>query len=249
MAWRWCTRTTYGGAGCSSRSEPVATHPNPPVPQKLPARERALREVRGWLWVILAFLFIQGTLVQARVIPSESMVNTLLVGDHVLVNRFGYDAEVPFTRLHMTLWREPQRQQVIVFHAPLPGNPDLVKRVIGMPGDKLEIRSGAVWINGQALIEPYLPETPDAWENRGPIEVPAGSYFMMGDNRNNSYDSRAWGFARRSMIVGTPLFIYLSVDAPGTAWQPGHIGDRLRAYGMALMHPDHVRWRRLFVPF
>ena len=208
-----------------------------------------LREVRGWLWVILAFLFIQGTLVQARVIPSESMVKTLLIGDHVLVSRFGYDAEVPFTGLHVSLWRQPQRQQVIVFHAPLPGHPDFVKRVIGMPGDRLEIRAGVVWINGKPLTEPYLADAPDSWENRGPIEVPPDSYFVMGDNRNNSYDSRYWGFVPRSAIVGTPLFIYLSLDAPSEAWQPGHIRDRLSAYGMALLHPGHVRWRRLFVPF
>ncbi len=208
-----------------------------------------LREARGWLWVILAFLFIQGTLVQARVIPSESMVKTLLIGDHVLVSRFGYDAEVPFTSLHLTLWREPHRQQMIVFHAPLPGHPDFVKRIIGMPGDTLEIRAGAVWINGKPLTEPYLADTPDPWENRKPVKVPPDSFFVMGDNRNNSYDSRYWGFVPRSTIVGTPLFIYLSLDAPSEAWQPGHIRERLSAYGMALLHPDHVRWRRLFVPF
>ncbi|HUJ40309.1 MAG TPA: signal peptidase I [Candidatus Acidoferrales bacterium] len=215
----------------------------------LDARARMLREARGWLWVILAFLFIQGTLVQARVIPSESMVRTLLIGDHVLVSRFGYDAEVPFTSLHLTLWRQPHRQQMIVFHAPLPGHPDFVKRIIGMPGDTLEIRGGAVWINGKPLTEPYLADTPDPWENRKPIKVPPDSYFVMGDNRNNSYDSRYWGFVPRSAIVGTPLFIYLSLDAPSEAWQPGHIRERLGAYAMALLHPDHIRWRRLFVPF
>ena len=224
-------------------------NPAPSPSEHLDARARMMREVRGWLWVILAFLFIQGTLVQARVIPSESMVKTLLIGDHVLVSRFGYDAEIPFTPLHVSLWRDPHRQQVIVFHAPLPGHPDFVKRIIGMPGDHLEIRSGAVWVNGKPLTEPYLPDTPDTWENRAPIEVPANSYFVMGDNRNNSYDSRYWGFVPRSAIVGTPLFIYLSLDAPSEAWQPGHIRDRLSAYEMAVLHPSHVRWRRLFVPF
>jgi len=223
------------------------------TPETAPTRsdrgERVLRELRGWLWVILAFLFIQGTLVQARVIPSESMVKTLLIGDHVLVSRFGYDAEVPFTGLHVSLWKQPHRQEVIVFHAPLPGHPDFVKRIIGMPGDELEIRGGAVWVNGKPLSEPYLPDTPDAWENRGPYKVPPNSYFVMGDNRNNSYDSRYWGYVPRSAIVGTPLFIYLSLDAPGEAWQPGHIRERLGAYRMALLHPSHVRWRRLFVPF
>jgi len=227
----------------------VAASKNPPTSEALSARERMLREVRGWLWVILAFLFIQGTLVQARVIPSESMVRTLLIGDHVLVSRFGYDAEIPFTGLHVSLWRQPHRQQVIVFHAPLPGHPDFIKRVIGVPGDTLEIRAGAVWINGKPLTEPYLADTPDTWENRKPEIVPPDSYFVMGDNRNNSYDSRYWGYVPRSALVGEPLFIYLSLDAPSDAWQPGHIRERLEAYGMALVHPGHVRWRRLFVPF
>ena len=227
----------------------MSTAENNKTQEVVSARERVLREVRGWLWVFLAFLFIQGTLVQARVIPSESMLKTLVVGDHVLINHFGYDAEVPFTGLHLSLWRNPARQQVIVFHAPLPGHPDLVKRVIGMPGDHLEIRSGAVWVNGKPLVEPYVANAPDPWENRGPIDVPPNCYFVMGDNRNNSYDSRYWGFVQRSTIVGTPLFIYLSVDAPGEAFEPGHLRERLSAYGEAIVHPDRVRWRRLFVPF
>jgi signal peptidase I len=189
------------------------------------------RELRVWLWVIAAFLFIHGTLVQARVIPSESMLRTLLIGDHVLVSRFGYDAGVPFTAWHVSLWRKPDRQQVVVFHPPLPGQPDFVKRVIGLPGDRVDIRAGAVWINGKPLIEPYLSETSDPSENRGPYFVPTGNYFVMGDNRNNSYDSRYWGFVPRSAIVGTPVVIYLSLDSPGEAWQPGHVRERLATYG------------------
>jgi signal peptidase I len=215
----------------------------------MPLSRRVKRELLGWFWVIVAFLFIQGTMVQARMIPSESMVRTLLIGDHVLVSRFGYDAGVPFTNWHVSLWRQPVRQQVVVFHAPLPGQPDFVKRVIGLPGDRVDIRAGAVWINGKPLSEPYLSETPDPWENRGPYLVPPGKYFVMGDNRNNSYDSRFWGFVPRSAIVGSPVVIYLSVDSPGEAWQPGHVRERLAAYGLALIHPGRVRWERLFVPF
>ena len=115
-----------------------------------------LREALSWLWVILAFLFITGTIVQARVIPSGSMERTLLVGDHLLMSRFGYDAEVPMTQLHVRLWRDPHRQQIVVFRAPLPENPDYIKRLIGLPGDQLEIREGVVYINGKKLDEPYL---------------------------------------------------------------------------------------------
>ena len=118
-------------------------------------RNIILREVFSWLWVILAFLFITGTIVQARVIPSGSMEKTLLVGDHLLMSRFGYDAEVPMTQLHMRLWREPHRQQIVVFRAPLPENPDYIKRLIGLPGDELEIRQGVVFVNGNKPMKPY----------------------------------------------------------------------------------------------
>jgi signal peptidase I len=217
--------------------------------ENLTLRQRVWREVLGWLWVLAAFLLIEGTLVQARVIPSESMVGTLLIGDHVLVSRFGYDAGVPFTAWHIPLWRQPLRQQVIVFHPPIPNQPDYVKRVIGLPGDRVEIRGGAVWVNGKPLTEPYLPDTPNTWEDRGPYVVPPNSYFVMGDNRNNSFDSRYWGFVPRSSIVGSPLFIYLSLDVPGEAWQPGHLRQRFAAYGQVLLHPGRVRWDRLFTPF
>src|SRR5574341_3137 len=123
---------------------------------KAPLKTRVWREIMGWVWVILAFLLTQSTIVQARVIPSGSMENTLLIGDHLLVSRFGYDAGVPLTSWHVSLWRDPHRQQVIVFHPPFAGGNDYIKRVIGVPGDRLEIRNGAVWINGKPLAEPYV---------------------------------------------------------------------------------------------
>ncbi len=216
---------------------------------KTPLRRRILREVVSWLWVVLAFLFIHGTLMQARVIPSGSMERTLLVGDHLLVSRFGYDAEVPFTGWHVRLWREPHRQQVVVFHAPLLGSPDFVKRVVGLPGDTVEIRGGVVWVNEKPLVEPYLSAPVDPRENFAAVKVPPGSYFVLGDNRENSYDSRYWGFVPRPAIVGTPLLIYMSLRAPDQAWQPGQIQERFYAYLNALLHPHLVRWNRLFSTF
>jgi signal peptidase I len=217
--------------------------------KKVPLGEKILREILSWMWVILAFLFIHGTLVQARVIPSGSMERTLLVGDHLLVSRFGYDAQVPFTGLHVKLWKDPERGQMIVFRAPLPGTPDYVKRVVGLPGDKLEIRRGLVWIDGKPLVEPYRNGAPSAHENLGPLNVPAGHYFVMGDNRDNSYDSRYWGTVPRENIIGTPVVIYMSVEAPDQAWQPGQIQERVLAYVNAVVHPHLVRWKRLFVTF
>ncbi len=112
----------------------------------------------------LAFLFIEGMLVQARVIPSGSMENTVLIGDHLIVSRIGYDAGIPFTSWHVPLWRNPKRQQIIVFRAPLAdqGYPDFIKRCIGMPGDHIKIVGGKVFVNGQQLVEPYAIHFPDA---------------------------------------------------------------------------------------
>ena len=147
--------------------------------KEITASDRIWHEVISWFWVILAFLFIEGTLVQARVIPSGSMEKTVLIGDHLIVSRIGYDAGIPFTAIHVPLWRNPRRQQIIVFRAPLPeqGFPDFIKRTIGLPGDTVEIKQGVVYINGSALAEPYRPDPPNAQENRGPYKVPAGDYL------------------------------------------------------------------------
>jgi signal peptidase I len=218
------------------------------APRRPTRGEYVWREVLSWFWVILAFLVIEGTLVQARVIPSASMENTVLIGDHLIVSRIGYDIGIPFTPIHYPLWRNPHRQQVIVFRAPLPGNPDYIKRVIAIPGDTLEIKEGIVYINGKALNEPYRKDPPNDMDSYGPVTLPPGKYFVMGDNRNDSYDSRYWGYVPRENILGTPLFIYMSIDAPEDTWEPGHIGERLSAYLGILIHPKEVRWGRLFRP-
>jgi signal peptidase I len=212
-------------------------------------KDQVWREVLSWFWVIVAFLFIEGTLVQARVIPSGSMERTVLIGDHLIVSRIGYDAGIPFTDWHVPLWREPKRQQIIVFRAPLPGNPDFIKRVVGLPGDTLEVKQGVVYINGKALEEPYRQDPPNPLETRPAVRIPAGEYFMMGDNRENSYDSRYWGFVPRANIIGAPLVIYMSIEAPEEVWEPGHVGQRFATYINAVIHPGDVRWKRLFRTF
>ncbi|MGH9675505.1 MAG: signal peptidase I [Candidatus Acidiferrum sp.] len=228
----------------------------------VPMGTRIQREIIAWFWVGLAFLLINGTIGQARVIPSGSMQNTLLIGDHLIMSRLGYDAGVPFTNWHVPLWRNPRRQQIIIFKPPFaPDQPDFVKRVIGLPGDTVDIRGGAVWINGQQLKENYttgpseLPEPSmyqgafEGQKNPFPYKVPPDCYFAMGDNRGNSLDSRFWGCVPRNDIIGTPVMIYMSLDAPGDAWEPGQIRERFFAYVNAILHPGIVRWKRLFRTF
>jgi signal peptidase I len=210
------------------------------------------REVVAWFWVLLVFIFIEGTLVQARVIPSGSMENTVLIGDHLILSRIGYDAGIPFTSWQVPLWRQPKRQQIIAFRSPFfedGGYPDLIKRTIGLPGDTVDIKHGVVYINGQALAEPYRPDPPNPMDNWGPYKVPSGEYFMLGDNREDSYDSRYWGFVPRQNIIGTPVLIYMSIDAPEEAWDPGHLSERFETYLNAVIHPSEIRWRRLFHTF
>lgn len=218
--------------------------------ETLPLRSRILREVVAWLWVAAAFLLINGTLGQARVIPSGSMEDTLLIGDHLIMSRLGYDAGVPFTAWHVPLWRSPRRQQIVIFRPPSdPSAPDYVKRVIGLPGDAVEIKAGAVWVNGQKLREPYLDKPMDPFEHDGPYRVPEHSYFVMGDNRANSSDSRYWGFVPRAAIIGTPVMIYMSLEAPQDAWEPGQFRERVLAYANAFLHPRLIRWKRLLSTF
>lgn len=219
-------------------------------------RERVRSEIIAWFWVGLVFLLINGTLGQARVIPSGSMENTLLVGDHLIMSRVGYDAGIPFTNIHVPLWRQPHRQQIVIFKPPYdPTQTDLIKRVIGLPGELIDIHDGAVWINGSRLRESYTTgptEAAPTWETprgfapiRFPYRVPFDSYFVMGDNRGNSYDSRFWGSVPRADILGTPVAIYMSVEGSPDAWN-GSIASRLMAYAEALIHPSRVRWNRLF---
>jgi signal peptidase I len=242
-------------------------------------QSRVWREAVSWFWVVCAFVLIEGGVAQARVIPSGSMENTVLIGDHLIVSSAGYRAGIPFTDHHVSLWRSPKRGQIIVFRGPLPDQnyPDLIKRCIGVPGDRIKIVGGKVYVNGAALDEPYAMHSADAnqlpWENfpaqdnrmyyadvpewrsmidkdtvNGELVVPANSYFMMGDNRDDSNDSRFWGFVPRENIIGTPAFVYMSIDSPGDVWEPGHMGDRLETYLSAIIHPGKIRWRRLFRP-
>ena len=232
------------------KAEKTQEKPEKAKVEKLTVEQKVRREIIAWFWVGLVFLLINGAIGQARVIPSGSMENTLLIGDHLIMSRIGYDAGIPFTSLHVPLWRNPKRQQIIIFKPPFdPTQPDYVKRAIGLPGDTVDIHDNAVWINGQRLSENYTlgkTERIETSDIKMPYKVPDDCYFAMGDNRQNSYDSRFWGCVPRNDIIGTPVLIYMSLDAGDDPWKPGKIGERFLAYMNGVIHPSTVRWRRLF---
>jgi signal peptidase I len=173
---------------------------------------------------ILLALVIRTLVVQAFTIPSGSMMDTLLVGDYILVNKFIYGPELPFTDIHMPGLRAPHRGDIIVFKYPQDEKRDFIKRVIGTPGDVVQVRGHQVFVNGQALNEPYVKPGSAPLLHAGqtycsyaygcePTRVPPDSYFVMGDNRDNSQDSRYWGFVRREKIKGKAFLIYWSWDS------------------------------------
>ncbi len=179
--------------------------------------------------VILA-LFVRTFVFQAFKIPTGSMKPNLLVGDHLLVNKFIFAPTASALERALLPMRPVQRGDIMVFKFPEEPERDFIKRTIGLPGETIELKNQTVFVNGQALTEPYAhylfppaDETQtDAFDLRrkfGPVTVPDGHFFMMGDNRDDSQDGRFWGFLPQSYVKGRALFIYWSFDTPddGTA--------------------------------
>jgi signal peptidase I len=221
--------------------------------------------------VVIA-VFVITFVVQAFQIPSESMMNTLLVGDYLLVNKLCYGGPGPGDRVMP--YQKIGRGDVVVFHYPVDPQQHFVKRVIGLPGDKLRLVNKQVWINGKALEEPYVryldPPNNMFRDNfprldipaiglegkwwlqmrklveDGQLIVPEGHYFVMGDNRDNSQDSRFWGFVPRENIIGRPLVIYWSVEAWDRDRSPASsFSGRLYHFAYGLTHLFEVtRWHR-----
>jgi signal peptidase I len=175
---------------------------------------------------VLTFLVIRTCVIQSCKIPSESMLNTLVIGDCLFVNKFIYGIKIPFTNYRLPKIRNPERGDVVVFRFPLDRSNDFIKRLVGVPGDTIQIRNKQVYVNNvlyqnshELHTDPQiLSESQAVRDNFGPIQVPVNSYFMMGDNRDNSYDSRFWGFVQSEDIVGLAFIKYWSWD--NTTWLP-----------------------------
>ncbi len=233
----------------------------PPVvePGKKKKRERStLREYFELIAETAVFVFFVMTfVVQAFQIPTGSMEPTLLVGDFLLVNKLVYtNTDNPIDRI--VLPRRPvRRQDIVVFKYPNDLNKDYVKRAIGLPGETLEIKNKQVFIDGRAIEEKYKVHNDpqmigrnDTYQysdsirdNYGPVTVPAGHLFVMGDNRDNSADSRYWGFLPTSYLKGRPWVIYFSYNAERDAYQKTGLRDRLKKIVSFI---PKARWKRIF---
>lgn len=234
--------------------------------------------MRVWAPTLVAALFIITFNVQAFEIPSSSMEKTLLIGDHLLVDRVRFAP--PSGYLHgLEPYRPLEHGDIIVFMSPATAGLHLVKRVIGLPGDRLKLVNGVVWRNGQPLNEPYvmrypvdcpgvplvdpardnwpdggmLDETTPQWAatqaqyiHDGEVTIPPGHYFMMGDNRLCSFDSRYWGFVPQDSIIGRPSLIYWSYTSEESDYESTGLA-RVGGWISTIIHfPTRTRWGRTF---
>ncbi|MCX7823266.1 MAG: signal peptidase I [Syntrophobacterales bacterium] len=190
---------------------------------KKTAKSIALEYIKSIIIALILAFLIRTFIIQAFKIPSGSMIPTLLVGDHILVTKFTYNVKLPI--VDITIWhrQSPKRGDIIVFKYPLDPDKDFIKRVIGTPGDEVVIKNKQVYVNGQELKEPYVqytdprivPAELSPRDNLGPIRVPPHSLFVMGDNRDESYDSRFWKFVDVSAVRGKAFIIYWSWNPKG----------------------------------
>ncbi len=245
-----------------------------PIDEK--PRETTVEFLASLAGVLVTGLFIITFILQAFEIPSGSMEDTLLIGDHLFVNREQFAAPARWMGSLMP-YRDLRHDEIAVFMSPEQPGLFLVKRIIGVPGDRIHLRDDVVYRNGEKLVEPFVrhkrepapytenfPSVPpseggvtnEKWAQELPthidgedIVVPPDSYFAMGDNRENSYDSRFWGFIPRKNLIGRPMFIYWSFITPEDQYQMRSPGDRLGFIAHIIIHFfDETRWSRTFKP-
>lgn len=193
---------------------------------EVPLKSKTREYVESILWAVVLALMIRTCIVQSFKIPSGSMEDTLVIGDCLLVNKFIYGISVPFSDLRLPGLRAPQRGDVVVFKFPEDRSKDFIKRLIGVPGDEILVRDKRVYVNGALYKNPHevhkdpktLPRESAPRDDFGPVRVQANAYFMMGDNRDNSYDSRFWGFVPKADVVGLAFIKYWSWDQ--SRWLP-----------------------------
>lgn len=206
-------------------------------PAEKPKREKSgLREnIEAILVAVVLALFIRTFVVQAFKIPSGSMKETLKIGDHILVNKFVYGVKLPFIDKTIVPIKEPKRGDIVVFKFPEDPDKDFIKRVVGLEGDTIEIRNKKVYVNNEPVdgefaihTDPHtMSSVMQPRDNFGPVTVPENSLFVMGDNRDHSYDSRFWGFVDEKAVKGKAFIVYWS-------WDRDEFGVRWRRIGKIL---------------
>jgi signal peptidase I len=260
--------------------EMPAPEPAPETIAHQPERKETVWDTLRSLLIVLVGVFCIRTFVaEATVIPTGSMERTILVGDHVFLNKLLYGPRLPYTSLRVPKLREIHRQDIVAFRYPINPAVMFVKRVIGVGGDVVKIQNKRVYVNGQPLAEPYVqyqfstmlplrddfPPSPSlletlpaawgldpTWTREMPsflgsdgLHVPSGYLFVMGDNRDNSLDSRFWGFVPLENVVGEPLFVYWSYDAPTRDWTSENLMSRVK-FDLSIVWNffSRTRWSR-----
>lgn len=176
------------------------------------------------------------------------MEGTVLVGDHLVLLKLPYGPNIPFTQYRLPQWRTPKLGEIVAFRCPLEPSEIYLKRVVALAGDVVAIHRGILYVNGIPMPEDYARvHAMRRWswqENIPPRRIPPGSLFVMGDNRDNSEDSRYWGPVPIANVVGEPLVVFWSYDAPSSAWLDPSLLHQVRLYASALGHVTQTRWRR-----
>lgn len=250
--------------------------PNKAVQTREPEQKRDRAEsirtfIAEWAVTIILLLFAWSTLLQAFVVPTGSMEDTVLIGDHMIVDKLSYAPAGPISR-YLLPYTEVKRGDIIVFKWPPNVKETYVKRAIGIPGDRIRIVKQEVWLNGKQVTEPYVvhkasyedsyrdnfPGEPNSTlydaakvmlqndVKDGEVTVPPGHYFAMGDNRDNSLDSRYWGFVPRENIIGKPVIIFWSYDAPTHRLADPNIISLDHIWDLATNFFSKTRWERTF---
>ncbi len=200
--------------------------------------------------VVLAVLLIRTFIGEASVVPTGSMERTILVGDHIFLNKALYGPQVPFTGWRLPALRPVRHGDIVAFRYPKDPELTFLKRVIALGGDRVEIRRDVVYLNGQPLTEPYVEHTrtkkPPYRENMRALVVPRGEMFVLGDNRDDSEDSRYFGPVPLDRVLGEPVCIYWSYNAPSAQWLDDAPAHRLGFYVSLLPHLlSRTRWSRV----
>jgi len=222
--------------------QPTAEQP----PKK---RNRIWPHLKSLASTLVFVWFFTHHIAQATMVPTESMTPTILVGDHFWLDKVAFPANYPKIIQQILPERTIHRSDIIAFWSPEVKDLRLVKRVIGLPGDTFEIREGDIYINGEKLDEPYvvhgLPPSFRVFQDMAPVVIPSDSFFMMGDNRDNSRDSRYFGFVSREALIGRPLFVYWSYESDPYPDGGRTIGEWAEYYASVATHFfTRTRWTR-----